>query len=184
MPLLMSMKKAQIGEFVQALRGYVLRAAADAKEPGEPLLDLSVESLAFVDHYLEQTRKGGPISDQVLALLAPALGAYLGEVAIARFGGRWVAESDDPASWLVELKPAQLAFHPVGMAGEALRHDEVDGYDASLAARPDLMEPLADALARVPPVEEDYYYSLTGRLETVAHALDVLVELERISAGR
>jgi hypothetical protein len=31
----------------------------------------------------------------------------------------------------------------------------------------------------VPPVEEAYYYSLTGRLETLAHAVEVLTELKR-----
>jgi hypothetical protein len=72
-----------------------------------------------------------------------------------------------------------LDFSPVGMAAEALRRDEVGGYDASLATRPEWMGPLADALAAVPPIEEEYYYSLTGRLETIAHAVDILVELER-----
>jgi hypothetical protein len=65
------------------------------------------------------------------------------------------------------------------MAAEALRGAEVDGYDASFATRDDLMGPLLEALESSPPVDEAYYYSLTGRLETLAHALDILVEIER-----
>ena len=41
------------------------------------------------------------------------------------------------------------------------------------------MGPLLEALEATPPVDEAYYYSLTGRLETLAHALDILVEIER-----
>ena len=48
------------------------------------------------------------------------------------------------------------------MAAEALRGEEVEGYDASFATREDLMGPLSEALETSPPVDEDYYYSLTG----------------------
>ncbi|HEX9103940.1 MAG TPA: hypothetical protein VF997_17135 [Polyangia bacterium] len=142
-------------------------------------LDDSEESLAYVDHYINATARAEALKPDVLALVAPALGAYLGQVAIARFGGRWVIEGQDPAEWTVELAPAPLTFHPVGMAAEALRGEEVDGYDASFAARDDLMGPLLEALESAPPVDEAYYYSLTGRFETLTHALDILVELER-----
>ncbi|HEX8953088.1 MAG TPA: hypothetical protein VF945_14635 [Polyangia bacterium] len=142
-------------------------------------LDDSEESLAYVDHYINATARAEALKPDVLALVAPALGAYLGQVAIARFGGRWVIEGQDPAEWTVELAPAPLTFHPVGMAAEALRGEEVDGYDASFAARDDLMGPLLEALESAPPVDEAYYYSLTGRLETLTHALDLLVEIER-----
>src|SRR5439155_23371859 len=119
------------------------------------------------------------LKPDVLALVAPALGAYLGEVAIARFGGKWVLEGEDPAGWRVEVDAAPLWFYPVGMAAEALRGEEVEGYDASFATRDDLMGPLLEALESSPPVDEKYYYSLTGRFETLTHALDVLAEIER-----
>jgi hypothetical protein len=159
--------------FVDAARRYVARAVGTE-------LDGSEESLAYVDHYIAHSARKEALKPEVLALIAPALGAYLGEVAIGRFGGRWVLEEEeDPASWRVDLEPAPLHFFPVGMAAEALRGDEVDGYDASFASRDDLMGPLLQALEAAPPVDEDYYYSLTGRLETLAYALDVLVEIER-----
>jgi hypothetical protein len=161
-----------IETFVAAARQYVKRSVGVE-------LDGSDTSLAFVDHYLAATRGSEPVKDDVVALVAPALGAYLGEVAIARFGGRWVLESDAPATWRVELEPVDLRFYPVGMAAEALRLDEVEGYDAVFATRPGLMDALEQALAAAPPVSEEYYYSLTGRLETLEHVVEILVELER-----
>jgi hypothetical protein len=165
----------EVSELVAALRSYVARAGVSVDAAA---LDGSPTSLAFVDHYVAQTA-ARPVKDEVLALIAPALGAYLGEVAIARFGGRWVLEGADAAAWRVELEPVELRFFPTGMAAEALRSGEVEGYDASFATRPEWTGPLEEALAAMPPVEESYYYSLTGRFETLEHAVDVLVELER-----
>lgn len=164
----------KIAPFVTAARDYVHRTLGLE-------LDGSETSLAYVDHYVERTRAGGPIGDEVLALVAPALGAYLGDVVIARFGGRWVVDGDDPAGWRIELDPVELRFHPVGMAAEALREDDVPGYDASFATSRALTPALEDALSRVPPVEQSYYYSLTGRFETLAHAVDILTELKHQS---
>jgi hypothetical protein len=160
--------------FVTAAGQYVQRALGVS-------LDGSEESLAFVDHYIEHTARAEALKPEVLALVAPALGAYLGQVAIGRLGGQWKVETmgADPADWQVELEAAPLTFYPVGMAAEALRGAEVDGYDASFATRDDLMGPLLEALESAPPVDEGYYYSLTGRLETLVHAADILVELER-----
>jgi hypothetical protein len=161
-----------IQPFYDAARRYVERAVGVS-------LDGSEESLAFVDHYIESTAKAEALKPDVLALVAPALGAYLGEVAIAKLGGRWIVEGSDPAEWQVELEAAPLHFHPVGMAAEALRTGEVEGYDASFNTREDLIGPLMEALETVPPVDENYYYSLTGRLETLEHAAEILAELER-----
>ena len=41
------------------------------------------------------------------------------------------------------------------------------------------MGPLNEALEHAPPVDEHYFYSLTGRLESLIHATDLLVEIER-----
>jgi hypothetical protein len=164
-----------IETFVRAAREYVARVLG---EKGVAL-DGSETSLAFVDHYIEKTARGAPMPDDVLALVAPALGAYFGEVAIAKFGGRWVLDGDDPAGWRVELEPAELRFWPVGMAAAALRGEEVPGYDASFVTRPEWMGPVGDALAAAPPVDEAYYYSLTGRLEILAEVVDLLAELAR-----
>ncbi len=166
------MTPAPVQPFYEAAKKYVHRVLGVD-------LDDSEESLAYVDHYIQKSGRTEALKPEVLALVAPALGAYLGQVAIRRFGGKWLIEGEDPAEWRVELEPAPLTFYPAGMAAEALRGDEVEGYDASFSTRDDLMGPLLEALESAPPVDEDYYYSLTGRLETLAHALDILVEIER-----
>jgi hypothetical protein len=162
----------RVQPFLDAARRYVERALGVT-------LDGSEESLAYVDHYIATTARAEAIKPEVLALVAPALGAYLGEVAIAKLGGRWTIEGEDPAEWRVDLEAAPLRFFPVGMAAEALRSGEVEGYDAAFATRDELMGPLQQALESSPPVDEAYYYSLTGRLETLEQAADILAELER-----
>jgi hypothetical protein len=161
----------KVQSFVEAAERFVARALGVT-------LDGSEASLAYVDHYIQSAHKG-PIQDDVLELVAPALGAYFGQVAIGRFGGRWVLDSESPRGWRIELEPAELRFWPVGMAAAALRGGEVEGYDDSFVTREELTEPLTEALSAAPPVDAVYYYSLTGRLETLAHVLDILIELER-----
>ena len=95
------MTPAPVQPFYDAARNYVKRAVGVE-------LDDSEESLAYVDHYITTTAQAEALKPEVLALVAPALGAYLGQVAIARFGGKWVAEGADPADWRVELDPAPL----------------------------------------------------------------------------
>lgn len=169
------MTPVPVQPFYDAAKKYVQRAVGVE-------LDDSEESLAYVDHYITSTARaetGDPrLGPELLALVAPALGAYLGQVAIKRFGGKWVTDGE-PAEWRVELSPAPLTFHPVGMAAQALRGEDLDDWDASFSTRDELMGPLLEALEAAPPVDEAYYYSLTGRFETLTHALDILVELER-----
>ena len=159
-----------VQSFVDGAREYVRRAIGVE-------LDGTPESLAFVDHYVERCRTPA-LADDLLALTATALGAYFGELAIARFGGHWVLDGD-PASWQVALEVGDLRIRPVAIAALALRSGEVEGYDGSLSTRPEWMDRLADALAQAPPVDQDYYYSLTGRFETLEHAADLLTELGR-----
>jgi hypothetical protein len=53
-----------------------------------------------------------------------------------------------------------------------------DEDPVGFATTPALTAPLRAALARLPPVEEDYYYSLTGRFETLAYAVELIAEIE------
>jgi hypothetical protein len=169
------MNESRIAEFALAAHEYVRRAVALD-------LDGSVESLAYVDHNLAEVARE-PVSAQVLALVAPAIGAYFGEVLAAHLGGEWHAAGDDPATWHMAIPGPDgrplLEVVPVALAAEALAHGEVAGYDATLQPPPELAARLADALARVSPVEEGYYYSLTGRLETIEHVVELLAEMRR-----
>lgn len=161
-----------------AAQEYVRRAIAVE-------LDGSVESLAFVDHYASRAGADGEMSDEVLALVAPAIGAYFGEVVIARIGGGWQADAPDPFDWTIEVPGPSgtplVTFRPSAMAACALRTGEVEGCDASIMPPPALAAALHDALAAAAPVDEAYFYSLTGRLETIEHAFEILVELDRRS---
>lgn len=148
-------------------------------------IDTSDESLAFVDHYLRmvQTGQQPKLAPEVLDLIAAALGAHLGEVAIGKFGGRWYALAEaggeDPRTWRVELATVPLTFDPVGMAAEALLLADAPGYDASFSTTPRFAAALTEALGRLAPVTEECYYSLTGRLETLTYVVELLTEFER-----
>lgn len=172
-----SPKPERVAELRRAAHDYVQRVVGVS-------IDTSEESLAFVDHYLEQVRRQGPVGDDALRLLACALGVHLGEVAIGKFGGCWQREEpvadDDPATdalgFRVALSQVPLVFAPVGMAAAAIRQGEVEGFDDSVNVPGEFTEALSAALSRVTMTEEEYY-SLTGRLEGLAYAVDVLAEL-------
>ncbi len=171
------------------------RGAADNAESH----DAAQVALAFVDHYLEQVRKGPPPQPEVLRLIASALGVYFGELVIACFGGRFLtlpAEAarleagEDVEAWeaaesiarlRVELASVPLRIDPIAVAVAALLPHAAAEEDAEIfalsAQKSELAEPLHAALTRLAPVPVDYYYSFTGRFETLAHIVDILTEL-------
>lgn len=198
----------KLSELRVAAGDYVFRAT------GCPL-DGSEESLAFVDHYLDRLHQDPPSRPEVLRIVAFALGVYLGELAITRFGGRWVAlkaeapaigqpadeTAQDPSlaplRWRVDLDAAPLRVDPIGMVAAAVARTAAtpgnsDGEDAE--AEPDvegivlrpgarhLQKPLLDLLSQMAPVSADYYYSLTGRFETLVHIVELVVELGQARA--
>lgn len=228
-PPILSPAEGRIAELRLAAADYVQRAIGCE-------LDDSEESLAFADHYLGLVAQDGDrLRDEVLQLVATALGVYLGEVIRTRFGGRWVAlppeprppaksaaaapaeppgdtpildSMDDPAGWRLQLAAVPLLADPIGMAVQALRpptdstgdrqsdresdqegdrensQADADGADAvGFATTPELTVPLRAALARLPPVTVDYYYSLTGRFETLSYAVELLAELQQKAAA-
>lgn len=167
----------RIADLCRAAQDFVQRTLGVA-------VDTSEESLAFLDHYVTQVRSDAQRKGEVLGLVSAALGAHLGQVALQRFGGVWevvagAADADQPAAWRVTLSAAPLTFAPIGMAAEALMGAEAPGYEATITTTLQRTAALTAALSRLPPVSEEYYYSLTGRLETVSYAVDVLVELAR-----
>lgn len=79
----------------------------------------------------------------------------------------------------MELEAAPLRIDPVGMAAAALLRPEKDDIDAFVLSPGyrHLYEPLQAALGRMAPVTGDYYYSLTGRFETLIYVADLLATL-------
>ena len=188
-PPLLLPSPARLTELGHAACDYVQRATGLD-------LDHSEESLAFVDHYLRQVRSGDPLKPEVQILVAAAIGVYLGETLLGRFGGRWLAipaepttmaeegtpvldSIDDPTGWRVELEAAPLICDPLLWARQALRaDDETEAEDGGgLSVPPSLWETLQTIMARLPPVTEEYYYSLTGRFETVSYIVEILASL-------
>lgn len=235
---LISPQPMRIAELCLAASEYVHRATGCE-------LDESEESLAFVDYYLTSVTKSGALAPQVCRLVASALGTYLGELAIRKFGGRWLVlptdaaattalrsplpddaaaaateAAADPAKWRLELQASPVLFDPIGMAALALQmyaQFAADSPEDALAARaqrstalkegdddassdlaaddalnfaddigffttPELTEPLRAAMVRLPQVSADYYYSLTGRFETLSYVVDMLGELRHLKA--
>jgi hypothetical protein len=139
--------------------------------------DFSALSLAAVDHYLEQLPPRPP---EELIDVGIGIGCYFGEVVRRALGGTWQAEKDaPPEQWMLVFDLVPLRISPVGMAVESIFKAEVDGYDGSLHVPGSLLPALEAALTAMGEVEEDYYYSLTGRLETVQHLIDVLAASQR-----
>lgn len=165
---------ARVAEFALAAAEYVRHSL-------KVELDGSADSLAYLDHYVS---KIGGVSDPVLALTAAAVGAYFGEVAISRFGGSWRADDDDPAAWTITLEAAPVRFRPVAMAAEAIRKEELEDWDAAIKVPSAWDAPVGEALEAAGPVEADYYFSLTGRIETIEHTIDLLTELRRRDEAR
>lgn len=150
---------------------FVREAAARVETALGVRPDLTPETLPLVDAYLDGARgKDGP----VLRLAAVLAGCHFGEVLRRRFGGWWVLCGDDPASWRLELEACFLRLHPVGMAAEAIRQGEVDGFDGRFATDDENEPALRAALAEV-RVAEDEYYSLAGRFDVLERIADWLV---------
>src|SRR5260370_31849367 len=113
------MRPPEIAAFTQAAQKYVVQAVGVE-------LDGSEASLAFVDHYIASAGgEPGRLRPEILQLVAPALGAYFGELAIAKFGGRWRlppasdGERPDPARWPAGLAPLEPRLPPLGVAAAA-----------------------------------------------------------------
>jgi hypothetical protein len=162
-------------EFPEAVRELSERCVEAARRAGGLVLDYSEVSLAMLDHYVAGVPADKP---EVADLVAPMVGAYFGEVARRRLGGRWLTPGLDAASWRIEVETCPIRFSPVAMAFEAIAQGEVEGQDAHVAVG-EYEGLVADRLAEAPPLPEDEFYSLTGRLETLEQIADFVHEIIR-----
>jgi hypothetical protein len=162
----MSKTPDQVSEYVRAAVDFVQRAVG-------MVLDGSDESLAVLDHYVAQVPRDKP---EIVVLVAPAVGAYFGEVVRRRFGGEWRLDGE-PSGWRLCLEGGAISFAPVGMAATAVCRADVEGYDGEVAFAQPYREDIEAALELTAPVTEEYFYSLTGRFEALQHMLDLLAGL-------
>lgn len=171
--------ESQILPFAEAAKEYVKRSLHLQIEENE-------ESLAFVDHYVRMLRKQGLPKEEIGKLVAAALGVHFGQVVLAKIPGHWYAlesmdDVADPSVWRVELLSGALTFSPVFLAWSVLYQKDSDAWDVMFSAHPKHTQVLQEAFARLAPVTEEYYYSFTGKLETLEYALEVLMQTQASS---
>lgn len=136
-------------------------------------LDWTPETLPFVDAWLGKAR--GESRQELLQLIAPAVGAYFGEVVRKSFRARWHAPVDGYAAWRIELEECFLYLNPVGVAVEALQLEDTEGLGAAITIDEDLSEELREHLDRTAPVRLEDYYLLTTRFEVVDQIVHFLM---------
>lgn len=147
---------------------YVKRALGVA-------LDFSPETLSVLDHYAQTVRDHLTQNPGLAAVVAPALGAYFGEVVRAHLDGFWRIPSPNQHDWAVCLRPAFLAINPIAVAYDAIHGGtEHDGPRSLLRVAPEDREYLDRRLETLPPVPEDEFFLFTTRFEVLEVATEAL----------
>lgn len=137
------------------------------------LLDFTPDTLPILDHYLLEARKTPRA--EILQLIAPAAGAYFGEVVKASLGPcRWYLEGDGPESVRLEFERCFLGFNPIGAALEAVLGEEAPGYGAHLQVLPSEAALVRESLERTGDVRREDYYRLAVRFEVIEQIATLL----------
>ena len=136
-------------------------------------LDGTPDTLSLVDQYVRESREAYKERPESIDLVAPAIGAYLGEVLRQEFGAEWFAEGS-PESFRLYFRHVYLAFNPVGIAREAITMEEAEGWHAHLELDPGERDVINERLAAMPEVEEDEYYLPTTRYEVITVVVETL----------
>jgi hypothetical protein len=138
-------------------------------------LDFTPETLSLIDHYAAGLRDSAEKNNALVQIVAPALGAYFGEVIRARLDGFWRIASPNTHDWAVCLRVAFLALNPIGVAYDAIYGGtEHDGPRSSLRVAPEDREFLDRRLATLPPVPEDQFFLFSTRFEVLEVATEAL----------
>jgi hypothetical protein len=155
---------------VAELRAACIRfVASKYKVP----LDGTPDTLSLVDQYVRDAREAVRERPDTLELVAPAIGAYLGEVMRQMFRGEWWAEGPYDG-WRLYFTNVYLAFNPIGMAREAITMSDEEGWNAHLTLDPGEREAIEARMAAMPDVDEEEYYLPTTRLDVVTAVVETL----------
>ena len=153
----------RIREYADQVVAYVRRALGVT-------LEFDSNTLPVLDHYL---RNVPPDQAATLKLVILTSGAYFGEVVRQRLGGRWETVGEE-TDWRVVL-PTGLNFSPTGFVAAAIAQADLEDLDSEIDAPARMKTYVQEALARMGEVSVEDYYSLCGRLDTLAHVHEVLV---------
>ncbi len=136
-------------------------------------LDGTPDTLSLVDQYVREAREAYRQRPESLELVAPAIGAYLGEVMRQAFRAEWFADGTHEG-WRLYFHHVYLTFNPIGMAREAITMEEAEGYHAHLGLDPAEREAIDERLAGMPAVDEEEYYLPTTRFDVVTVVVETL----------
>jgi len=136
-------------------------------------LDGTPETLSLLDQYVRDARDAVKERPESLELVAPAVGAYLGEIMRHMFRAEWFAEGDYDA-WRLYFTNVYLAFNPIGMAREAITMTDEPGWHAHLELDPAGGETIEARLKAMPEVDEEEYYLPTTRIDVVTAVVETL----------
>jgi hypothetical protein len=161
----------KVQEYADQVIAYVRRALGVT-------LEFDSDTLPVLDHYLRGVPRDQTAATELIVVTA---GAYFGEVARRRLGGRWEL-AEEPRRWRVVL-PAGISFCPAGMVAAAIVQAELADLDTEIEAPQRMREHLQQALERMGQVSADDYYSLCGRLDTLEHVHEVLVAVAAAMLG-
>jgi hypothetical protein len=157
-----------IEELTLTCLDYVSRALGVA-------LDFSPETLPLLDHYATQARQQLTANPALAAIVAPALGAYFGEVVRGKLDGFWRMPSQNIHDWAVCSRVTFLALNPLGVAYDAVYGGtEHAGPRSMLRVAPEDREYLDRRLSTLPRVPEDEFFLFTTRFEVVEVASEAL----------
>jgi hypothetical protein len=138
-------------------------------------LDYTADTLPILDHYLQSA--AGIERAEIMSLVAPAAGAYFGEVVRQQLGAkRWHIE-DEHEGFRLEFEHIFLTFNPIGAALEAIWRREAEGFGANVAVLPESEGSVKDSLERMGDVRPDDYFRLAVRFEVIEQVAELLTEI-------
>ena len=136
-------------------------------------LDGTPDTLSLVDQYIREARAAYQARPESIDLVAPAVGAYLGEVMRQEFTAEWFADGSHE-SWRLYFHHVYLAFNPIGLAREAITMEEEGGFHAHLELDPAEKEVIQERLAVMPEVDAEEYYLPTTRFDAITVVIETL----------
>jgi hypothetical protein len=144
-------------------------------------LDYTPETLPILDHYVrERGQLGeGRAREEALELLAPATGAYFGEVVRRTMGYvRWHCPGDEYDRFRLEFEPFFLSFNPLAVATEVIRKGQATAPGAFFDVLDEARDMLKEALNKHARVPTEDYYTFSMRYEVLEQVAEVLFALE------
>ncbi len=151
-----------------AVRDLTIACVTSVKNATGLELDLTQDTLPILDHYATLVDSS---RDEILSLLGPMTGAYLGELVTRELGdGLWHIPGDDYAEWRLRFERCSLTFNPIGVALEVLLQQDVPDWGAHLQTAPNDAAKVARALTVFGDVRDRDYFTFSVRMEAIEQA--------------